>query len=462
MNKNLFLHLFVGLCMVIATDRVSAGWDHDPESGSLFSLPVHPHSGLHQAAVPAAQVYCPDTLTLYRSDFTVRFIDTYNSKGWTTKRIIQVYANGHWVNYSLYTWTYLNENYNSVDVIQDWSNNQWTNSAMDSSTFDSKGQMLVHLHKYWSQGAWRDSLLTFRTYDEHENMLTNWGEEWNGSKWVKLLGSQAYAYTYDASGRKLTELYQILTNGQVDNATLSTYTYDGNGKMLTYLLQISANGKMTNSQIHSYTYDAKGNLATDWLKGWTNEAWMNGSLKTYTYDASGNLLTVMLQYWLNGAWTNTYQTIYTYDSHGNVLTGNNSMWGGTTWKQADYPFDIRFYDGSSFDYSGYRVEVSYSLHNITDVAARTGSDISEYALAQNYPNPFNPSTTISFSIPSTSFVSLKIFNQIGEEVATLLTQELPKGSYTRTWNASAFSSGVYYYRLQAGTFMTTKRLVVLK
>jgi hypothetical protein len=86
----------------------------------------------------------------------------------------------------------------------------------------------------------------------------------------------------------------------------------------------------------------------------------------------------------------------------------------------------------------------------------------EFGLAQNYPNPFNPSTTISFTIPLRSRVTLKIFDVIGREVATLVSDELTAGNYQRQWNASGFPSGVYFYRLQAGTYTDTKRLILLK
>ena len=83
-------------------------------------------------------------------------------------------------------------------------------------------------------------------------------------------------------------------------------------------------------------------------------------------------------------------------------------------------------------------------------------------LEQNYPNPFNPTTIISFTLPSTSFVSLKIFDALGREVSTLLSEELSAGIYSQQWNASDFPSGIYFYRLQAGSFAETKKLILLK
>ncbi|MGD1046900.1 MAG: T9SS type A sorting domain-containing protein [Bacteroidota bacterium] len=85
-----------------------------------------------------------------------------------------------------------------------------------------------------------------------------------------------------------------------------------------------------------------------------------------------------------------------------------------------------------------------------------------FALLQNYPNPFNPSTNISFNLLSKSFVSLKVFDIIGREVATIVSGEMLAGSYSRQWNAASMSSGIYFYRLQAGSFIETKKLLLLK
>jgi hypothetical protein len=87
---------------------------------------------------------------------------------------------------------------------------------------------------------------------------------------------------------------------------------------------------------------------------------------------------------------------------------------------------------------------------------------SYFRLNQNYPNPFNPTTTILFHLQSRSFVSLKIFDLLGREIATIVSEELLAGSYSKQWNAMNVPSGIYFYCLQAGTSIDTKKLVLLK
>jgi len=90
------------------------------------------------------------------------------------------------------------------------------------------------------------------------------------------------------------------------------------------------------------------------------------------------------------------------------------------------------------------------------------SNSATFSLMQNYPNPFNPSTTISFSLPSKSFVSLKVFDSIGRKMAIIISEEMSAGSYAKQWNAKGVPSGVYFYRLQSGLFIETKKLVLLR
>lgn len=85
-----------------------------------------------------------------------------------------------------------------------------------------------------------------------------------------------------------------------------------------------------------------------------------------------------------------------------------------------------------------------------------------FKLYNNYPNPFNPSTQIQYSIPRNGHVLLKIYNLLGQEVATLFEGTQNSGTYTATFDGSKFSSGVYFYRLQADKFVETKKLMLMK
>jgi hypothetical protein len=86
----------------------------------------------------------------------------------------------------------------------------------------------------------------------------------------------------------------------------------------------------------------------------------------------------------------------------------------------------------------------------------------DFILTQNYPNPFNPSTRIQFTISSRQFVSLKVYDVLGNEVATLVNKEKPAGIYEVNFNASGLSSGIYFYQLRAGDFIEVKKMLMIR
>ncbi|MBK9099654.1 MAG: T9SS type A sorting domain-containing protein [bacterium] len=152
-------------------------------------------------------------------------------------------------------------------------------------------------------------------------------------------------------------------------------------------------------------------------------------------------------YWVNisgivhNGWSGTsldFNYIYYYDEiPGAAILGENSFGTNCTWK--------------------YNV-LTPGIINVDD------EDISavDFNLMQNYPNPFNPSTVISYQLSVSGDVTLKVFDILGNEVATLVNELKPAGNYEVEFDASSLTSGVYFYKLQAGTFVDTKKMVLLK
>jgi hypothetical protein len=97
----------------------------------------------------------------------------------------------------------------------------------------------------------------------------------------------------------------------------------------------------------------------------------------------------------------------------------------------------------------------------TDVEEETNTSYS-FRLDQNYPNPFNPTTAIQYSIPQRRSVTLKVYDILGNETATLVNEEKQKGVYTVEYDASRLPSGIYFYKLQAGSFLQTRKMMLLK
>jgi hypothetical protein len=106
-------------------------------------------------------------------------------------------------------------------------------------------------------------------------------------------------------------------------------------------------------------------------------------------------------------------------------------------------------------------DASLTSSGVMNIGDRSSS-IREYRLEQNFPNPFNPSTKIKYSVPQQSQVKIKVFDILGNEIETLVNEEKPVGTYKLTWYAENLPSGIYFYQLQAGDFIQTKKMVLMK
>ncbi len=104
----------------------------------------------------------------------------------------------------------------------------------------------------------------------------------------------------------------------------------------------------------------------------------------------------------------------------------------------------------------------FRLSSVTDIKEQQSLATDEFRLEQNYPNPFNPSTKISFILPKESFTTLEVYNSLGENVSTLVSKNLNAGSYHFEWSGKGLSSGVYFYRINAGSFSETRKMILLK
>ncbi|MHC1738020.1 MAG: CotH kinase family protein [Ignavibacteriaceae bacterium] len=120
----------------------------------------------------------------------------------------------------------------------------------------------------------------------------------------------------------------------------------------------------------------------------------------------------------------------------------------------------RIPDGGSWEILS---SITRGTSNSGALRVNDGNSVSlNFNLYQNYPNPFNPSTKISYQIPQTGKVSLKVFDLLGNEIATLVNEEKADGTYETEFNAAKYPSGLYFYRLQTGAFTETKKMILLR
>jgi hypothetical protein len=243
--------------------------------------------------------------------------------------------------------------------------------------------------------------------------------------WTKPYGGNAVQQTTDGgyiiTGLKGLDAWLIKTNGYGD--TLWTKTFGDSLRDIAYSVQQTTDGG----------YIIAGSGSGPWLGDPTY-------LFVAKFDVSGDILWTKI-FWDNENIYLGYSIKQTFD--------NGYIIGGT----------------SIIDYGNYYKRNIWLIKlapDITSIIKTPPIKVKTYILYQNYPNPFNPSTTIKFDLPKTSEVSLKVFNILGEEVATLVSDRLSAGSYSYEWDASRLASGVYLYRLQAGNYVETREMVLMR
>jgi hypothetical protein len=116
-----------------------------------------------------------------------------------------------------------------------------------------------------------------------------------------------------------------------------------------------------------------------------------------------------------------------------------------------------YYSTKIYENNIYSAEYIYNPTSVNEI-----SNVKNFNLNQNYPNPFNPSTKIQYEIPKSGLVTIKVYDELGREIKTLVDQYKNKGSYEINFTAVNLSSGVYFYQLRAGNFVSTKKMILLK
>ena len=190
-----------------------------------------------------------------------------------------------------------------------------------------------------------------------------------------------------------------------------------------------------------------GRIDVAWLDTRDNPGSINSSLY-FSYSTNAGI-----------TWTPNVRLSQSFDPHAGWPQQN---------KMGDYFHMVSDSAGANLAWAAtfggeqnvYYGRITFPLTEIDDRGAEKIP--ASFSLSQNYPNPFNPSTTIKFQVSSFKFVSLKVYDVLGREVATLVNEQKSPGIYTVQWDASGVASGVYFYRLASGGFIETKRLLLLR
>lgn len=402
--------------------------------------------------------YLLSTITYY-PDSVTNFYQQWNGQAWdnmrlytsnldingnATRYIVQDWNGQAWVNLSRVLWTYdINGNHESY-LSQFWEEQTWINNYYFTYIYNMDGYLLNSIsHHSWNGIDWEEVEKRIWTHDESYNLINVLMQDLEDNIWVD---NYQINYTYDSNGNRLTKFNQFWDGSVwVNTSSKETYTYDSNGNLLTHIYQEWNGEDWANYRLYTYTYDTNGNQLTFLEQEWDGTYWVGNSRRAYTYDSNGNLITFLIEHWNDSIWEGHRQWNYTYDTNGNELTFLEQEWNGATWQNYK------------------RAEKSWEVLSVVNNHLIPES----FIMHQNFPNPFNPFTTLQYNLPENSLVNITIYDMMGREVRTLVNQVEDAGYRSIIWDATnkygkPVSAGIYLYQIQAGEYIQTKKMILLK
>ena len=321
------------------------------------------------------------------------------------------------------------------------------------------------------------------SYDSNNRIVSVIGVEENGDT------ANYKTYQYNSSGN-LTLFYRGYTNGHgpstVDSSIMKYdslgrlksrldplngvgyfYEYDSNGNATCTIGDVINQSIIDTLQMHRFEYDGSGRELLDiWNSGTVDSLFYDKVV--FTYDGSGKILSIIdsSYAYYDGTLYGHNPYIFSYNSDNNL---DSCVTGWSSGYDDFRPDGILLYDhyGNAFfewfesGFGSFKVFPYYSKLSSMGVTNSKNAP-RDFYISQNYPNPFNPTTIINYSVPTRTFVSLKVFDILGREIKTLVNEEKSAGNYSVNFNGVNLSSGVYFYSISAGNFTQVKKLILLK
>ncbi len=389
----------------------------------------------------------------------------------------------------------------------------WVNDSLLEYSYNDQNLLDTFITHKWRYGTtWGNEYKATFNYNVNNKLIlkTDWS---GGGGWGE---TSRYYYYYYGNGNLLSIDFHSLVNGGWRYLTRTVYSW--NEYNLVTMIAIEGlyifynywgpsskeefSYDSTNSLIMKerfvyyamsywrrdlrdlYSSDDNGNRVENIRQDWndTDSTWVNDYQYLYEYNLNNELLTIVYQDWQQDSldWKNIWRETYTYTPQNKPATMYKDTWtpetGWNNYVLRTYTYDANYnwfekitflWDGTN--YKNYYRHLATWLEPVSVEQEELMSN--SYYLFNNYPNPFNPSTKIKFTIAQSpllggygrgGLVTLKVYDILGNEVATLVNEEKTAGEYEIEFSGSELPSGIYFYTLRAGNFFQTKKMILLK
>lgn len=419
-------------------------------------------------------------------DGNQRSVYTYDNEGRVKTDQLDLLENEIWQTDSRLSYSYSADGGTIILLSEIYGDGIWLPSEQAIATFDSKKNLVTYLTQTWSGDGWKNTSLFSYSYDEAGNEIEHVIKTWNETKWSPIW---RYGTYYDSLNRPLMGTLQSYAGDSLVNHSQTVYIYSENGlnvrktdanwddekwvaslrtdleldvsgNELSKLVSVRSGETWRQASRFISEYDNRGNRWFYKQEQFVDSLWTPVSQETEIYDDFGLLRTYLHEIRMNDNWVNFAQRLYDYDDFGNVTRVIYDEWSDGMWIPGTGSLDLRIANQSgSFYYYGGIAEAEYTI--ITGVEGGEPAKLS-FSLAQNYPNPFNPTTVISYLLPTAQRVRLTVYNTLGKNVAVLADEMQDAGKHSTYFSGQGLPSGVYFYTLQVGNLVLTKKMMLLK
>lgn len=272
-----------------------------------------------------------------------------------------------------------------------------------------------------------------------------------------------YHSEYDSLGQMLTQVVKSLDEQSGESNWKYTYSYNSSSKLTNSVMDWLSDSGWVNCEKTEYFYSDSLLLSTK-SSTLLDTGWTVSELVDYSYNFANSIVKKTATIYYNGLGLGLDSTRileeYNYDENNNCINAQGFNHQNNEW--ISYPTKLTCYYNNNlniFEQVANKIEISYST--FTDVIDEANQP-KEVLLEQNYPNPFNPTTTISYNLPNSGLTSLKVYDVLGKEVATLINEYQDQGNHSINFDGSYLASGTYFYQLIFDNNIQTKKLLLIK
>ena len=254
-----------------------------------------------------------------------------------------------------------------------------------------------------------------------------------------FLNAQTYLNIHYTDG---STQYKLLNS-------VSKLTFSPTGQQINYFLTDASLITQNLASIQKFTFDNSGLGTPLPVELVSFNAQVNGNSVNLSWKTATELNSAAFEIEKRQTGTSNWQNAGEVKAAGTSIAPKNYSFSDKGLQPGKLDYRLKMMDNNG----------SYKYCSVVNAVVSAPAN---FDLSQNYPNPFNPSTNISYKIPKTGFVSLKVYNIIGNEIATLVNQEEPAGDYKVQFDIHNIASGTYFYKLTAGGVSLYKKMMVIK